>query len=346
MLHRKVTGLLGVVLTLLITGCATKTTIQALEPAEIDRSAALKQVAILAFDENLGTYRNRYHINFAPKLEALMANYQLDGKAYFVILSRNQLDRILDEQKLQHSGLVDDHNIVALGKLMGAQALISGSVSSAAYHDTRYFETRSREQCSEDGKGCQSVDYKVSCTVREIGLGIQIKMTDVEKGDLVTAQSFDESAQWSACQDQRASLPSPEKGFEQLSNQIAEQFLQKIAPRYVRFDVVLLDDPEVELTSDQKGRFKAALEFVEANRLDRAGALLSQLHLELQHKSYVIAYNLGVIKESEAAYAEAKRLYQIADRLALTPVDEINLAIERIERLIANQQRAQLQLNQ
>ncbi|MFG1490779.1 hypothetical protein ABMA58_16125 [Oceanospirillum sp. HFRX-1_2] len=73
--------------------------------------------------------------------------------------------------------------------------------------------------------------------------------------------------------------------------------------------------------------------------------MLSQLHQEVQHQSYVIAYNLGVIKESVGAYDEAKALYQTADRLALEPVDEINAAVERIDRIQADNKKALSQLN-
>ena len=46
----------------------------------------------------------------------------------FRVLERSQLDRALSEQKLQNSGLVDNNNMAALGKMLGAHFIIIGSV--------------------------------------------------------------------------------------------------------------------------------------------------------------------------------------------------------------------------
>ncbi|OOV87534.1 CsgG/HfaB family protein [Oceanospirillum linum] len=325
----------------LAAGCSTTTTIQALKPAPVDRAASLKQVAIVDFDNDSG----RYGVNFAAKLEALMTNYQIAGKNYFTVVSRNDLDRILDEQKRQNSGLFSANKMAEFGKLTGAQAMISGSVSSASSNDSHYRENRSRNKCDSNGKNCQTIEYTVGCTLRVVSLGVQVRMVDVERGDLVTAESLEEAYEWSACSDRKEVLPSRAQGLEKLSNALAQQFVAKITPRYVSFEVTLLEDPDVVLSGNQDDRFEAAIEFVEIGRIDRADDLLSQLHQEVQQQSYAIAYNLGVIKESRADYDQAKALYQIADRLALEPVDAINAAVERIGRIQADNKKALSQLN-
>ena len=336
---KKMFALSGLVLA--VTGCAMKTTIHALEPAEVDRAASFKRIAIVEFDHDNG----RYGLNLAAKLEALLTSYRLDGKNYFVVVGHSDLDRILDEQKRQHSGLFSQDNIAQIGKLTGAQALISGVISSASSDDSLYRDVRTRSQCDSNGKNCMGSQYSVNCRMRVVSLGVQVKMMDVERGDLITAQSFNESRKWSACHDRQEILPSREQGLELLSNRIAQQFVRKITPRYVSFDVTLLKDPDVDLTENQEERFEASLEFIEADRMDRADLLLTQLHQEIQHQSYVIAYNLGVTRESEGDYDGARELYHIADQLALEPVDEINAAVQRIERLVADNKRALNQLN-
>jgi len=55
-------------------------------------------------------------------------------------------------------------------------------------------------------------------------------------------------------------------------------------------------------------------------------------------------YNLGVIKEAEGHYSEAKNYYGIADNLMIEPVDEINAAVLRIERAIAKRNKTKEQL--
>lgn len=326
--------------TVIMSACSSKATIRALEPAEIDRAASVKKVAVLYFEND----HARDGVNFAAKLEAILTSYQIDDKNYFTVISHNDLDHILDAQKRQHSGLYDDNKVVELGKLTGAQAIISGAISSASSNDTRYRETRTRDQCDSSGKNCTTVEYDVSCTTRVIGLGVQVRMVDIERGDLITAQSFDASNEWSACRDRKETLPSRSQGLEKLSVQLAQQFVSKITPRYISFNVSLLDDVDISLSGEQEERFEAAIAFAESGRTDRAEYLFTQLHQEVQHQSYAIAYNLGVIKESKGDYGDAKRLYQTADHLALEPIDEINQAIERIDRIKSNSEKALDQL--
>ena len=66
---------------------------------------------------------------------------------------------------------------------------------------------------------------------------------------------------------------------------------------------------------------------------------------ELTHRqSYVAAYNLGVVKEAQGQYEEAKYFYAIADELAMAPVEEINISINRIDASIRKHKEAMEQI--
>jgi DNA-binding MltR family transcriptional regulator len=71
---------------------------------------------------------------------------------------------------------------------------------------------------------------------------------------------------------------------------------------------------------------------------------MSNLNDSLNGKSYVVMYDLGVIKEARGNFDEAKKLYDFADDTSLKPIDEINSAVIRINKLIdeRNQARAQI----
>lgn len=56
-----------------------------------------------------------------------------------------------------------------------------------------------------------------------------------------------------------------------------------------------------------------------------------------------MSYNLGVIREAQGDYEDAKRFYSLADKAALTPVDAINEALVRIDTLIRKQAHAKAQ---
>ena len=60
-------------------------------------------------------------------IDELIANAVNDG--FYTVVDRQQLDAIRAEQKFQLSGAVDDKDALAIGKLFGAQTIVSGAVS-------------------------------------------------------------------------------------------------------------------------------------------------------------------------------------------------------------------------
>lgn len=335
-------SLLFVVALVGLTGCTPKVTVAGLEPAEVDRAANMKQVGVLAF--------GRDSVGLGSKIETLLANYKLkdtDDKGYFTVVSRTDLDRIINEQKFQHSGLADDSKIVQLGKMLNAQALISGDISSASSVDTRYTETRTR-CASFDNKGkCTSFQtYLVDCTKRNTTLGAQVKMVDVARGDLVTAKTYTESESSSHCSDSMFSkgLKDGSVSLEEMSNKVAASFVRSISPHYVYFQVELIDKLDVSIDKNEEAKFKSAIEFIKAGRNDRATALLTDLMTTTQAQSYAVAYNLGVMKEANSELEEAKKLYVLADSLTTKPVKTIDSAMKRIDIAIVKQKKAQDQI--
>ena len=315
---------------LFFTGCAQKVTIRALEPAEVNRAAITKKISVTPFKND--------HIGLAQKLEGKLANQFLDGHPYFTVVSQSDFSRLVDEQKRQYSGLLDEEQAVELGNL---QALISGSITSQTMQDTRYYEKR--VECVD--KKCEEKrEYKVTCTKRVIGLGVQIKMVDVERGDIIYGDTLNNEGVWEHCRDDKQALPSKQQGLEQLSDSLVDQFVYKLTPHYVYFRVALLDEPDLEYTEREEMLLENALAFIDHNRLERGEQLLQELFLQTGRQSYVAAYNLGVIKEAQGQYDEAQYFYRIADELAMAPVEEINSSINRIEASIRKHKRAMEQI--
>ena len=118
----------------MMSGCAQKVMIKALEPAEVNRAAITKKISVAPFENDT--------IGLAQKLEGKLANQFMGGKPYFTIVSQSDFSRLVKEQKRQYSGLLDEDKAVELGNLLGAQALISGSVISQTMQDTPYYEKR------------------------------------------------------------------------------------------------------------------------------------------------------------------------------------------------------------
>jgi len=307
------------------TACSPKVNIQALQPAQVDSVSQTKIIAMHNFkDDSMG---------LSSKIQTLLASKKIDNKNYFTLVSREDIKRILHEQKLQDSGLLDEGTAVELGNLLGAQALITGSISNKSSSDARYYVKRSK--CVD--KECKQMkEYSVACTTRTINLSAQIRIVAVEKGDIIFGDNLHAKKEWSACSDRNNVLPSKAHGLDLLSSKLARDFSAKLTPYYKNFSVVLLDEPDLEYTQQQEKILENALIYIERQRYTKADDLLSRLLSQTQERSFVAAYNLGVVKEVQGSLQEAQELYALADNLSIEPVEEIDFAIRRISRSITS----------
>jgi len=333
-MEHKTLYIAGLSILLFLGGCAQKVKVRALEPAEIDRVAYTKRIAITNFKND--------RVGLAGKIEAKLAKFQIDGKSYFRVISRDDLDKVIQEQKLQSSGLVDEKTAVKLGQIVGAQAIISGRVSTPTKQDSYFYEERIK--CA-DLKCKKLVTYQVRCMKRLFSLSADLKIVDVAKTDIIYADTITKGAMYKHCSDDSRALPSTEMAAQNLANQIADSFTYKLTPHYRNFEVSLLEDPDLDYTDRQKKLLKVSLEYIQQGRLDKAEQFLTQLISSTGEKSYVAFYNLGVVKEAQGDYEAAKEYYEYADHLMIEPVEEINKAVVRINQLIAKRKKTLEQLN-
>jgi len=324
-----------VLLALFLTACSQKVTVRALNPAEIHRVASTKKISIAPFTND--------SVNLSSKIEANLAKHRLDGKEYFTIVSRTDFNRIIREQKIQNSGLIDQSTAVEVGNLIGAEAIISGNVGRVTSSDTRYYENRTR--CA-DKKCKELVVYKVRCMKRAVGLSADMRIVDVVRGDIIYADTMRRNKVYRHCSDDSKPLPSAYMAAEKLASSIADNFTYKLLPHYKQFEVVLLEEADLDYTDKQEQLLEYALKYIEQARYDKAQELLFQLIDSTAQQSYVPFYNLGVLKEVEGNYEEAKEYYETADRLMVKPVEEISMAYVRIKSLIQKREKAYSQIRE
>ena len=326
-MNLKITAILS--MTVLVTACSTNTHIQYLEPAEISQAAKLKRIAVNDFKNDT--------VGLTGMIEAKLNQTVLNNEPYFTLLDRKNIQQILNEQKLQYSGLTKEQQSVQLGELMGAQAFISGEVTSKSYHD-RWFKKK-RSECID--KKCKELRYyHVRCMDRSISLSANVQMLDVESSQIIYSGNISRTDSWERCPDRSHKLPSVAATWQSYADSIASEFVSKISPSYVFRKITLLDEPDIRYNSLQEQQLENGIAFVESGRMDKAEEIFSQLVFDTQSLSYVASYNLGVVKEAQGKYQEAKRLYSLSDQLQKEPVDVINEALVRIEQAIQNRQQA------
>ena len=118
--------LFAVSIVLFISGCAQKVTVKALEPAEDSGAANTKNIAVTPF--------HRDYVNLADKIEVSISKQRIDGKPYFTVINRTDLDTIIGEQKIQNSGLMDESTAVEVGNLLGALLLCAIQLGTVVLH--------------------------------------------------------------------------------------------------------------------------------------------------------------------------------------------------------------------
>ena len=314
----------------LFSGCAQKVQIKALEPAEINGAATTKIIAVVPFQND--------HVRLSDKIETTISQQRIDGKPYFTLVNRSDRNTLLAEQRFQNSGLTDPSTAVEVGNILGAQAIISGSLNPTTIHDDHYYKTR--RKCKDE----RCWDVKVSCKHRTIGLSAQIRMINVSTANIIYADTVSRQRRWSRCSDDQKTLPSKQAGAQHLANSIANHFAYKLTPHYRNITVVLLEDPDLEYSDFQEKLLENSLLYIEQGRYDKAEKLLRRLSESTNAQSYVPLYNIGVIYEARGNFTEAQHYYAAADELTIEPVKEINHAVIRIKRLIDKERLAKEQI--
>jgi len=83
-----------------------------------------KRVAVSVFEDRSGAGYNHLGAGVADMLVTALVK---SGK--FIVIERAELDKVLNEQKLGESGLVTPESAPKIGKLLGAELFVVGSVS-------------------------------------------------------------------------------------------------------------------------------------------------------------------------------------------------------------------------
>ncbi len=112
--------------------CATKQPVApapATPPPEVqaEKAAATMpklKIAVARFEDKTAYGRGRLGDSATDKLTSMLANTDA-----FIMVERAELTRVLNEQALTLSGVIQDEKAAEVGKILGVSALIFGSVS-------------------------------------------------------------------------------------------------------------------------------------------------------------------------------------------------------------------------
>ena len=118
---------------------------EAAQLQEASLENGLFTIAMLPFENSTGTNGLESKVE-AYALEALIGV----NDPFLKVVDRNNLELILEEQKLGLTGVIDDETAVQVGELIGAQAIMTGTVLS--YSQTSGRTTRADREAYEQYK--------------------------------------------------------------------------------------------------------------------------------------------------------------------------------------------------
>jgi len=89
----------------------------------------------------------------------------------FIVVERDKINKIMEEQKFQNSGIVDSQTAVKLGQILGLEAIVVGAVT-------------------EFGVRKEGSDYLLAQSKQQVAeVSVDIRVIDVQTGQIILADS-------------------------------------------------------------------------------------------------------------------------------------------------------------
>lgn len=145
-------------------------------------------------------------------LESKMSAYALEALAavddpFVKVVDRENMERILEEQRLGLSGVIDESTAVTVGELMGAKAIVTGTVLNYSttkgkirYQDKDAFESykvkklNKAEQKYYFETKYRQTQYREYFGENKAALSFQFKMISLETGEVILTKIIEKEA--------------------------------------------------------------------------------------------------------------------------------------------------------
>ena len=215
---------------------------------------------------------------------------------FYQVIEREQLQKVLKEQRLSLSGALDEGSAAEVGRLLGLDVIIMGNVSYSG---------------TDERSGSE-----YPCLKRTVTAKGTMKMVSVETAQVVGTKSAEATVYMKKCSDARSSIPTQAVMAETALKNLARKFTDYFAPGY---QYIEYEFEKVKL-KEFKSKSKEAMGFIENGDLDRAFPIAYAM-FEADSYNPKAAYNLGVIYEMVGSNVDALEYYTIAYELDYSNVN-------------------------
>ena len=327
---------------LLFIGCAQKLTVKSLEPAKVS-DKAVKNVAVDDFKNDT--------ISLKANIKSALSEVQFNNKPYFTVVNRDATDKILKEQKLQDSGLVNNKGEEEYF-LSDISSIITGEILNKGYSYSIYTKQKTNYQkCVkyDKKKRCEEyAKYKVYCKKYFYSVNANISITKTKNSDIIFSKSFSKNSSQFRCEDENIQLYTKQYMYEKLAKTIAKEFVSYISPNYRYIQLPLIDKEDIKYNNQQSNMLKKALKLIDMKDIEGANQILQNLVKSTKRKSATALYNLALTYEYLEDLQKAALNYQMAKNITLLNDmnEDIIFSANRIKKVIDNQNKALRQIEQ
>lgn len=227
------------------------------------RKAGIKRIAIIPFEDKTGTngkYGALHEILIDKIVGAIMSD--ASSTEFLEIITRDQINAVLAEQKLSTSGIIDERTATQVGSLLGAHEIMTGSilqiipipprVQQMAHKETanvvvgkeNYVDDKGKKQ-TRDVWGDVSCDYTKYTKEANAKITGSYSIVEVSTGKIKRKDSFTAENPWQGVWgkvgygDQRAlssktkALVSTPEPFEPTETELVNEAVNKLSAQFI-----------------------------------------------------------------------------------------------------------------
>jgi hypothetical protein len=218
----------------------------------------------------------------------------------FTVIERTHMDQILEEMKLAQTGLIDENQAVQVGKMLGADAIITGTVNVAVSDDWIKEKRTTKNKTTE--VNCQQRNAKVTATIR---------ISRVETAELMGSKDANNSQAVKKCEgDYSSAMPPAEATVDICLKAVAGELVDYFVPK---FDQQKFEFAKVE-GDDFKRFVEPAKDALDAYDIKNVYLQYAAI-IERDPYNHAALYNLGVLYEMVGSYDKAVKQYEMSRKL-------------------------------
>lgn len=212
----------------------------------------------------------------------------------YTVIEREQMEKILQEQRLSISGVIDEKTAASVGAILGLDAIIIGNVN---------YEEKTTSSLKEQFLS----DVKMDCRLRTVTTTASMKLIDVSTAEIIGMDNASYYKTDEKCDEEKANLASTTTLLNITLKSIAFRFVNYFSPSYGMVEIEL----EKIKIKELKKQFEEGVTFFEKGEIDRVYPYFQAIY-DIDNYNPSTAYNLGVLYEIVGSYEDALRLYEEA----------------------------------